>query len=392
MNTTRDVVAPAMRAAAEDMCGDADAERVFTSDTRDLMGFFITCRRLLAECGIHDFSFADLYRPTHPRLVKLLSYIINFIRFREMQTAAIDEHFNKSERTKVRVDELFQANQAKEQQLSDLEAGRKTREQAVRRKEERSSELKNRLLELRSQQERITAALEREKNDVSRLKGVLEDKTSQSLNTRQEVEKLRPYTTMSPQALEAQLRDLSAHLANEKAQIEMLEKRARALQTSADAFVQVTGDVGACSRLLGDLGADLAREEEEASKATRHRDALHERGRNVADVERQEKLLQTQLNRVQDRTAKLHKGAQERAAKAQERMAELREVHRKLGEERGDRGRETERRRVRIEQTEKKMADLKENIENEVHAAHDEYLKMEAHIKLYITEMEQCIV
>jgi hypothetical protein len=40
---------------------------------------------------------------------------------------------------------------------------------------------------------------------------------------------------------------------------------------------------------------------------------------------------------------------------------------------------------------EKQMLDLKENIENEVHAAYDEYLKMEAHIKLYITEMEQAI-
>lgn len=39
----------------------------------------------------------------------------------------------------------------------------------------------------------------------------------------------------------------------------------------------------------------------------------------------------------------------------------------------------------------RQMLDLKENIENEVHAAHDEYLKMESHIKLYITEMEQAI-
>lgn len=37
------------------------------------------------------------------------------------------------------------------------------------------------------------------------------------------------------------------------------------------------------------------------------------------------------------------------------------------------------------------MADLKENIENEIHSAHDEYLKMESHIKLYITEMEKCL-
>lgn len=37
------------------------------------------------------------------------------------------------------------------------------------------------------------------------------------------------------------------------------------------------------------------------------------------------------------------------------------------------------------------MVDLKENIENEIHNAHDEFLKMDSHIKLYITEMEQCI-
>jgi hypothetical protein len=37
-----------MRAAAEDMCG-GDAERIFTSDTRDLMGFFVILRKLLRE-------------------------------------------------------------------------------------------------------------------------------------------------------------------------------------------------------------------------------------------------------------------------------------------------------------------------------------------------------
>lgn len=37
------------------------------------------------------------------------------------------------------------------------------------------------------------------------------------------------------------------------------------------------------------------------------------------------------------------------------------------------------------------MADMRENVENEVHAARDEYLKMEAHIRLYVTEMEQSI-
>lgn len=48
MNTTRDVTSPAMRAAAEDLCGP-EADRIFPSDTRDLMGFFVVLRKLLLE-------------------------------------------------------------------------------------------------------------------------------------------------------------------------------------------------------------------------------------------------------------------------------------------------------------------------------------------------------
>jgi kinetochore protein Nuf2 len=60
MNTTREVVAPAMRAAAEDMCG-GDAERIFTSDTRDLMGFFVILRKLLREVSLSLFTSQRSY-------------------------------------------------------------------------------------------------------------------------------------------------------------------------------------------------------------------------------------------------------------------------------------------------------------------------------------------
>ena len=38
------------------------------------------------------------------------------------------------------------------------------------------------------------------------------------------------------------------------------------------------------------------------------------------------------------------------------------------------------------------MQDLKDNIENEVHAAHEEYLKLESEIRFYVREMEQSMV
>lgn len=41
--------------------------------------------------------------------------------------------------------------------------------------------------------------------------------------------------------------------------------------------------------------------------------------------------------------------------------------------------------------TRMQMTDLKESIEREVQSAKNEYMKMESHIRLYITEMEQSI-
>ncbi|EME41085.1 hypothetical protein DOTSEDRAFT_56120 [Dothistroma septosporum NZE10] len=389
-NTTREIVAPAMRAAAEDMCGD-DADRIFTADTRELMGFYITMRKLLLECGIKDFSFSDLYRPTHPRLVKIFSYIINFIRFRESQTNVIDKYYNSSEQTKNTIEQLYHENQEREDHLREMEQNRKNVEQAIKQKEQRNQELKTRLLELKKSQERVTEKLERVKGEQSRLKTLLEDKTTQVMSTRSEANKLRPYAEQSPQALEQSLRDLSSSLNSDKNAIETLDRRSRALQTSHDTFALLLTDLNSLNSLLSSLQQDLQKEESEAHMSLRNREALTEKVNNVREVERQEKMLRKQLQQWQDRTEKLRKDAETRAGNAKVKMEGLRATHKSLAEERRERGEEVEKRRVRIEQTEKKMTDLKEQIEHEVQSAREEYMKMESHIKLYITEMEGSI-
>ena len=47
MNTTRETVEPAMKAAAEDVCRDYG--EIVSADTRNLMGFYISLRKLLVE-------------------------------------------------------------------------------------------------------------------------------------------------------------------------------------------------------------------------------------------------------------------------------------------------------------------------------------------------------
>jgi kinetochore protein Nuf2 len=226
------------------------------------MGFFVSLRRLLLECGITDFSFMDLYKPSYDRLVKIFSYLINFVRFRESHTSIIDNHYNRAEETKARIENLYQHNQDMEGRLNDMKHNRKAMEAQVRDKTARNEELKKSLLELRRNQEKVAARLEEAKGKKGELAQRLEHKTAEKLHLKQDSAKLRPYTLQSPMALQTSLTELNNTLNSDKAHIDSLDRRARALQTSTDSFTVVAADVASCIRLLDEIAAELAERKE----------------------------------------------------------------------------------------------------------------------------------
>lgn len=354
LNATRETVEPAMRAAAEDIVGEyAD---VIPPDTRNLMGFYVSLRRLLFECGITDFSFNDLYKPTYERLVKIFSYLINFVRFRESQTAVIDQYYNKAESTKTRIETLYTENQENEARLENMKRNRKATEALYREKEIRNEELMKRLRELRKNQERLAGRLEENKQKKGELTAALEQKTQEKMTLNKESQKLRPYVLQSASDLQENLAELREILNNDKSHIDALDRRARALQTSTDSFSVVSTDVASCIKILDEIASELAKEEEELARNAKQRDALSERGNNAREVERTETLLKRQLSKWMERTEKLREQSNHKAHEAKEKMHELRAIHKQLTEEHTEKGKEMEVRRVRIEQTEKKVS------------------------------------
>lgn len=267
----------------------------------------------------------------------------------------IDEHFNKTEKTKSRIDELLAENQEMELRLREMRQDLQSNEAHVREKVSRNEALKARLLELGREQSRVAETLDRVKTERARRQQQLEEKTERTVRSRQEAEKLRPYVLESPATLQTSLAELSENLMREKSSIDAMERRARALQTSSDTFTVVSNDVQGCVKLLDDISAELQKEEEEESRAARTTDAISDRGNSVREVEQTEKLLQRQLARWVERIETLQKNAQEKAEIAQARMEELRGVQKQLRDERAEKQRDMERRRIRIEQTEKKV-------------------------------------
>lgn len=241
------------------------------------------------------------------------------------------------------------------QRLDELKRERKSMAVLVKEKFKRNDELKARLLELKKAQERTADLLERARVEKGRLTGVLEERTERCQGVRQDSEKLRTYVINSPAELEGGLKDLSDNLARDRAQIEGQDMRTRSLQKKTDTFRILINDVTSCIKVLEEISNELQKEEEANVKFTKRRDALSERGNDVREVDRVEVMLLRQLNRWQERIDAVRKSSVGKAQAAKEKMEELRREHRDIGEERVQKGLDMERKRTRIEQTEKRV-------------------------------------
>lgn len=388
LNATPETIEPAMRAAAEDLCGEyAD---VF-SNAYNVIGFWGSLRKVLVACGVNDFTLNDLSKPTYERVAKVFSYLINFVRFRESQTNVIDEHFNKTAAMRSRIERLYSENHDNQARLEKRHCERNAAEKQVLDRSRRNDELKVSLLQLRDTQREVAERLMRMKSNKHALSESVAQKHHEMSTLQQENNRLRSYMLEAPSTLSNRLIELRKTLDNDRIQIEALDRRTRALQTSADSFVAASTDVAACIKILDEIGAELHNEKKEMEQNAKQHDALSESGRRAREVELTEQMLRKQLSKWVERTEKLREQSGQKACEAREKMQQLRAMHKRLTTENAERTEAMEIQRVRIEQTEKKMVNLKANLESEVHAAYDEYLKMDAHIKLYIAEMEKAI-
>lgn len=267
----------------------------------------------------------------------------------------MDKYFRLFDDTQYRIESTFTENEELNARLVHLRENQpKLKAQATARNE-RIDELKAKLFTLRKEQERLQTDMDRSRAQKADLAKSLQDRVDSTHHQRHEAEKLRPYASQSTPALQAQLTELADTLARDKAQAEILEKRARALQTSMETFATAANDVQPLITLLRSAAHDLEAEESEKVDAQRRRDALTERSNNVREVQRTESLLQGYLAQWLERTEERRAQAKKRADAARERMEALNAELEKLKEERDKSSREVERRRVRIEQTEKKV-------------------------------------
>ncbi|KAK6332360.1 kinetochore-associated Ndc80 complex subunit nuf2 [Orbilia brochopaga] len=358
-------------------------------DTMRMMACFRSLRTLLGVCGMKDLQLSDLLAPTRPRVIKIFSYLINFVRFKTEHQPTIDEHAGKFEAIKQRVDILEVQRDELQHKLETLEIQRRQEEPLVKKLQEERQQARILLSELKRKQEAMTNDFQEAKNERKALKDALIQANELKLRLKQDCERLRPYIVDEPGRLQQMNSEMAGQLQAEKNRLMQAERRARALQTTADSFAVIETDVNACIKVMEECEAELLREEEDNRKASRHKDVLRRRQLEFQDLEKREEVLKARLVAAQEKVNAAKGQAESKSAAARARMTELRGVYDQLASERREKSHDMDKLKMQIDLKEKQCQDTKEFVENEVRETLTEFSRLAAHVNYYMAEMKQ---
>lgn len=285
MGIRKDTVEPILRSATEQLEYPETQQ-----DAHTLMAFYVSLRTLMFECGIDDFTINDLAKPDGMRLTRILSYVINFTRFREERAGVIGEHFQKAEKAKEKIEQLYFENEELASRLQALKQQRAKEEPMIKRAKEVQKLLSEELYAFSKREKALTNEMNKLKQEKETYVKTLEDRQFFVTKTLQEAEKIRPYIVDSPDKLQQVITDMGTSLSQEKAMVDSVERKNRALQTSADSFAIVEQDVVSAIKVMEECEQELVKEEENARRAARHHEILTQKQTDVREIERSEQV------------------------------------------------------------------------------------------------------
>jgi kinetochore protein Nuf2 len=222
------------------------------ADFTDLK-FFLTLQTLMIDCGVPNFSWRDLYNPTHKRLKVQLAAIINFLRFLQERLKLYQELNEPRTELLEAFDEVQVEHDELKAQLEQTELDSKDKLDAM---DEVVQECQGLELEI-ARNNKLQAAAREEAAALKMRANDLKDELATAVWAFQEAEaeeeRLRAQVVSSPDRRRAELEHRSALLTKAKDDCNKLENDVQSAKLKTVKVKQASKDLESTLVILDDL-------------------------------------------------------------------------------------------------------------------------------------------
>ncbi|EGV63207.1 hypothetical protein CANTEDRAFT_130718 [Yamadazyma tenuis ATCC 10573] len=370
-------------------------------DTTQSLGVVVFARKageFFQTCGIYDFSLIDMVRPEPYRTRRILSAVVNFIRFREDRASEIEglatsayDGLEVLRQTEVENIELSnKINIMKDRLERNIDENGKSKP-TLKEVNVYNSKMENELRKLKKVQESLTEDHFQYKSDKSRLIQNLEDINYVMLNQSKQIELLKDYDQVDVNSLHTIIDQLRSSATESSEKLSSLELQNRNISITIDSFNVVENDLKNLFRILEEVFHDVEKEEQVSDTLTRIQETMDQQNFESTDLQRQIQQIKRQLINIREKTEKLETQSEEKSKKSQETIDQLKIEYDDTIKERNLKDQELEKLRDQISHIQNDMKVRKMELEQEINNSEMAVARLNSHLRLYLTEMNKKI-
>ncbi|KAG0331229.1 kinetochore-associated Ndc80 complex subunit nuf2 [Podila horticola] len=279
--------------------------------------------KMMSRLGVTDFTSRDLTKPEADRVRRVLSAVINFIKFREVYQGAFWQEYEK-------LDDMASI-------MADYQAETKMLNDELEVIEQRRLEQEPRIEEVKTLNEqyaaevgehkRVEIELTRSKSEVANERAQIAERLRE-LNTlieksRQELNQLRAQRVDVPETLEEDLVELPQSIQILVQQADQQRKLVQARFATVERIESIPRELRQVLDMLEDTAQLLERWEEELTQVENRKSLIERKRMMAANVKAKKEQSDRQAGRVEENLRKVLTAAQEKKEQLDRAQQEL---------------------------------------------------------------------
>lgn len=369
-----------------------------------LMVHFKASKHMMNKLAMHDFTLMDLLRPESARVVRILSAIINFVRFRDEQS--------------VRWREPIQEITIAQQKVLDMDVQLTAISNEILRLRgllELGDELASSLLSEYNRSPKWTRAnelndgLRTEVKRLSDLSNAWLDKCKamkvavtlkyqkivsleEQISTKEEeCARLQTYSLMNLAEINKALEDMKATLRSEEEELRQLDSAERNVNRTAQAMHWLDEELQKLSKLGSSILESSKTVEQSQEQVSRSNDELNTHRLKIERLDVQQSGLEKKVEASEAKLRALQEMAKDREDEVQQRQTELYAEYDQLSQMREKHQAELDTIKKENEQLSAQTGYLQDQYQHEYNEALDELARLNLLIRDYISEIRSLI-
>ncbi|CAO3688901.1 unnamed protein product [Umbelopsis vinacea] len=360
----------------------------------DLLGLLLLYDRmskLMLEVGFADFSFKDMTKPTQDRIIKILSSLVNYAKFREQRLATF-EQFSAAgvlqDEIALKRANLEQIHMEASAKLSQLREKAEAEEPETKAKKAENEEYGRKLRDQKKIADSIHTQYQELKAAQHHLRDEMQTKVYQIITLDREIERLRMRADQNPERVRSANEKLTASIEEESQAATENEATVRRLQAKMDTISALLEEVNACVRLLTDCEEGMKNYE-----ALKRQNAINEEkvGKKEVDMQElrnREQYLTRMLNNLMQKMTKLEQQQEKKREIVEIEMDQAQQEYTQTSIEVSKMQQQMSEIQASAELLEQQINDIKTSLEVDVSDLQSEYDSLKAQFESYLSEMK----